>query len=65
MKENKLKGPLNPSERANRLLFYIGIDAGIKDVVQNISEALKEGNKERTLYCYEVLYHLTIFKVGP
>ena len=54
----------SPESRASRILFSIGIDAGIKAATENISDSLKENNTERTLYWYEVLYHLTIFKVG-
>ena len=64
MEERKPPGSPGPEERAYRIITYIGLDAGIKDVIQNIRECKEENNNERLLYCYEVLYHLTILKVG-
>ena len=63
-KTYKPKGSPSPEERAYRIITYIGLDAGIKDAVRNISEVIKEGNIERSVYYYEVLYHLTVLKIG-
>jgi hypothetical protein len=64
MEETKPQGGPTPEERAYRMISSIGLDAGIKEAAQIITENLEEGNNERVLYWYEVLYHLTILKVG-
>jgi hypothetical protein len=64
MEERKPPGSPGPQERAYRMISSIGLDAGIKEAAQIITENMEEGNNERVLYLYEVLYHLTILKVG-
>jgi len=64
MEERKPPGSPGPQERAYRMISSIGLDAGIKEAAQIITENLEEGNNERVLYLYEVLYHLTTLKVG-
>jgi hypothetical protein len=64
MEETKLQGGPTPYMRAYRMISGIGLDAGIKEAAQIITENLEEANNERVLYWYEVLYHLTTLKVG-
>lgn len=64
MEKHKPPGSPGPQERAYRMISSIGLDAGIKETAQIITENMEEGNNERVLYLYEVLYHLTTLKVG-
>ena len=64
MEEHKPPGSPGPEVRAYRMISSIGLDAGIKEAARIITENLEEDNNERVLYWYEVLYHLTILKVG-
>jgi hypothetical protein len=64
MEETKPQGGPTPYVRAYRMVSGIGLDAGIKEASRIITENLEEDNNERVLYWYEVLYHLTILKVG-
>lgn len=64
MEERKPPGSPGPQERAYRMISSIGLDAGIKETAQIITENMEEGDNERVIYWYEVLYHLTTLKVG-
>jgi hypothetical protein len=64
MEKHKPPGSPGPQERAYRMISSIGLDAGIKETAQIITENMEEGDNERVIYWYEVLYHLTTLKVG-
>jgi hypothetical protein len=64
MEKHNPPGSPSPEVRSYRMISGIGLDAGIKEAAQIIKENLEEGNNKRVIYWYEVLYHLTILKIG-